>query len=453
MAFSRQGQKGLRFLMPPHIRTLSGDVQRPVQLAWIIAILTSLLSVIMVLDNNLNTLPPEFAEFTRISIILTAILCVIALSGLICMALNLLLAGRLLIMLYAIGLVCAMTRMMGLGTGADIVGAIVLAFSPALIFSPSERLMTGLAALTGALAMVGVQASLHLYGPLFVLPAGELIIIRYSVVAVGICIGLFIVFLHYSAEMAKTALMQEKERSEALLLNILPMPVAERLKAGETPIADGLENVSVLFADIVGFTALSARRSPAELVTMLDSVFRGFDAIAARHGVEKIKTIGDGYLAVGGLSNLSPEEKTSSARHIDHAVNVACMALEMMQFMQDFREASGLELNLRVGLHCGPVVAGVIGQHKFAYDLWGDTVNLASRMESGSQPGRITISGDMQNMLSQQNFGFEDRGEIPVKGKGMVHAFFLLPAPRPEDMDMEEGENRSESPEKASLLA
>ena len=170
---------------------------------------------------------------------------------------------------------------------------------------------------------------------------------------------------------------REQERSERLLLNVLPAPVAARLKREEGVIADACDDVTVLFADIVGFTPLSARLSAAEVVAVLDDVFAGWDALAAEHGVEKIKTIGDAYMVAAGIP--VPRE--------DHAEAIAEMALAMGPAVARSRAATGLSLHVRIGIDTGPVVAGVIGRAKFIYDLWGDTVNTAARTESHARPG------------------------------------------------------------------
>lgn len=220
---------------------------------------------------------------------------------------------------------------------------------------------------------------------------------------------------------------QMHEESERLLLNILPKPIAERLKQGEQTIAEHFENVTVLFADIVGFTTLSAQISPRELVQVLDTLFSDFDALAERHGLEKIKTIGDAYMAVSGL----PEART------DHAQAAAQMALDMQRVIKNFSvenfkenfSASGAtittELKIRIGLHTGAVVAGVIGKKKFTYDLWGDTVNIASRMESHGEPGKIHCSETVYSNL-RKTFRFEKREALSIKGKGMMQTYFLL---------------------------
>ena len=215
---------------------------------------------------------------------------------------------------------------------------------------------------------------------------------------------------------AKHALLEiEQAKSERLLLNLLPEPIARRLKDEDKTIADGFDLVTVLFADIVGFTALSSRVSPEELVAMLNRVFSAFDEAAERHGIEKIKTIGDAYMAAAGLPQAQP----------DQAEAMAAMALDMQSELKALNAELGTDLDIRIGLHSGPVVAGVIGKRKFIYDLWGDTVNVASRMESHGEPGRIQVSGAVHAMLGD-SWRFEPRGEIQVKGKGAMSAYFLL---------------------------
>jgi class 3 adenylate cyclase len=203
--------------------------------------------------------------------------------------------------------------------------------------------------------------------------------------------------------------------NERLLLNVLPVTIANRLKSGEERIADYFPNVTVLFADIVGFTALSGDLPPQPLVEMLNELFTEFDELARRHRTEKIKTIGDCYMAVCGLPEYAP----------DHATNVANLAFEMLACLQKFNVARGSVLRIRIGLNCGPVVAGVIGTSKFIYDLWGDTVNTASRMESSGTPDRIHVTDSARDALLGQ-FEFEERGEIEVKGKGRLQTWFLV---------------------------
>lgn len=210
-------------------------------------------------------------------------------------------------------------------------------------------------------------------------------------------------------------LSAEKATSERLLLNVLPAPIADRLKTGENLIVDRFESVTVMFADIAGFTALSSRTSPEALVTMLNELFSMFDTLAEKHGLEKIKTIGDSYMAVAGVPRPIA----------DHATAMAHMALEMQAGIEAYARRTGSELTIRIGLHTGPVVAGVIGTKKFIYDLWGDTVNTASRMESHGVPGRVQVSEATYKLLVAQ-FELEARGAIDIKGKGEMNTYLLV---------------------------
>lgn len=210
----------------------------------------------------------------------------------------------------------------------------------------------------------------------------------------------------------------EQEKSEQLLLNILPLPIANRLKQGERTIADNFEEVTVLFADIVNFTEFSADLSANALVELLNEIFSTFDQLAAQHGLEKIKTIGDAYLAVGGL----PTPRT------DHAEAIAEMALDMQKAITQFNVLSKTgdtyPLSMRIGINTGPVGAGVIGIKKFTYDIWGDTVNIASRMESLGLPGHIQVTSTTYSRLKTR-YRFQERGMIEVKGKGEMQTYFL----------------------------
>jgi class 3 adenylate cyclase len=204
-------------------------------------------------------------------------------------------------------------------------------------------------------------------------------------------------------------------RSERLLLNVLPRPIAERLKGEPRVIADLHPEVTVLFADVVDFTAFTERTDPQRVVGVLDEVFSAFDALAETHGLEKIKTIGDAYMVAAGLPEPRP----------DHARAMADMALDMQAAFARLCIPLGLDLAIRIGVHSGPVIAGVIGRRKFSYDLWGDTVNTASRLESHGLAGRIQVSQATYRLLSDR-YAFEDRGEIDVKGKGRVAAYLLV---------------------------
>ena len=214
---------------------------------------------------------------------------------------------------------------------------------------------------------------------------------------------------------ANRLLQAEQDRSEHLLRNVLPGPIADRLKRGEEVIADGFPEVTVLFADLVDFTRRSDGSSPEQVVRVLDDLFSALDQLAERHGLEKIKTIGDAYMVVGGLPEPRP----------DHAQAVAEMALALRDEVPRHRDPDGRRLAVRIGIDTGPVVAGVIGRDKFSYDLWGDTVNVASRMESLGAPGCIQVTERTFRRL-RDRYRFERRGPIEVKGKGMLTTWFLV---------------------------
>ncbi len=207
----------------------------------------------------------------------------------------------------------------------------------------------------------------------------------------------------------------EREKSEQLLLSILPKAVAEQLKQDQQIIAESFPEVTVLFADLVDFTRFASQRSPIELVTILNQIFSAFDQLAEQHGLEKIKTIGDAYMAVGGLPTARP----------DHVEAMAEMALDMQKEINRFNQENDQTFSMRIGISTGPVVAGVIGTKKFIYDLWGDTVNLASRMESQGLPDCIQITAATYERLKHQ-YLCEPRGVIEVKGKGEMPVYLLM---------------------------
>jgi len=212
---------------------------------------------------------------------------------------------------------------------------------------------------------------------------------------------------------AARAIERLAKENERLLLNILPASIAERLRSGEDIIADRFDELTVLFADCVGFTAMSSHLPPTEVVQQLNGVFSIFDRLADKYGLEKIKTIGDAYMVVGGLT---PGR--------DHPERVAAMGLDMLAEIAAVREAMPTALDVRVGMHVGPAVAGVIGLKKFMYDVWGDTVNIASRMESLGSPGRIQVTESTYQRLKHA-FAFESRGTVEVKGIGPAQAYFI----------------------------
>jgi adenylate cyclase len=215
---------------------------------------------------------------------------------------------------------------------------------------------------------------------------------------------------------ARQAMEAEYERSERLLTNILPATIAERLKdPSRNIIADKYDDASILFADIAGYTKRASDTTPSDLVRFLDRLYTDMDALVDRHGLEKIKTSGDSYMVVSGV----PEPRD------DHIEALACLALDMADAVADLKDPQGREVPLRIGLAAGPVVAGVVGARKFFYDVWGDAVNVAARMETTDVEGRIQVPQDVYERLNHA-FLLEERGEVDVKGKGVMHTWYLV---------------------------
>lgn len=291
---------------------------------------------------------------------------------------------------------------------AGLMLAVPLAFAFARLRVPYAAVVAAFAVSSYELAIVVLRATSGFdlfYESLFVVSSvGGGLLIAYALER-----GVRVEFLQ------RQEIAAERARSDALLLNVLPAPIADRLKAGYGVIADGFAEVTVLFADITQFTPNSARTTPLELVSILDQVFSRFDELADRHGLEKIKTIGDAYMVVGGL----PDARD------DHVEAVAEMALEMRACLDDLAWPDGEPIDLRIGIATGAAVAGVIGRRKFAYDLWGDTVNMAARMESHGVPGAIQVTQAVRDALDETH-QFEARGEIEVKGIGPVATYLLL---------------------------
>ncbi|WP_235849523.1 adenylate/guanylate cyclase domain-containing protein [Mycolicibacterium doricum] len=217
-------------------------------------------------------------------------------------------------------------------------------------------------------------------------------------------------------ERAERAMEAEYQRSEKLLANILPASVAERLKdPAHAIIADGYDDASVLFADIAGYTERASNTSPTDLVRFLDRLYTDLDALVDRHGLEKVKSSGDSYMVVSGVPRPRP----------DHAEALACLALDMAQAVADLKDPLGRAVPLRIGLASGPVVAGVVGARKFFYDVWGDAVNVASRMETTDEEGRIQVPHNLYERI-RHSFILEERGDVEVKGKGVIHTWYLV---------------------------
>jgi adenylate cyclase len=271
------------------------------------------------------------------------------------------------------------------------------------------------------LALVALSAAIDgvLPEPAEAIPT-SIVVAFFALNIFGPAVTTFALLEHFvrSRDRAHRLLAAEQERSEALLLSIFPRAIAERLKISQGVIAERSEEVSVLFADITGFTPTAERLPAEEVVVMLDEIFSAFDELVAGHGLEKIKTIGDGYLVAAGI----PTPRA------DHAEAAARLALAMREALAELPVASGL--SLRVGIDSGPVVAGVIGRTKFSYDLWGDTVNTASRMETHAPPGGIQVTERTYRRL-EDGFVFEQRTGVVVKGKGEMRTYILL-GERPE---------------------
>jgi class 3 adenylate cyclase len=235
----------------------------------------------------------------------------------------------------------------------------------------------------------------------------------------------YVLFRHFAEQKSRARellkrehhlLQLEQDRSEKLLLNILPQPIAQRLMLEEKNIADGFPSVSVMFADIVNFTQLAGDMPPNRMVSLLNDIFSGFDMLAEKHGLEKIKTIGDAYMVAGGLDEVGGEH---------YADAIADMALDMLDWLRYYPAAHNSQLQLRIGIGSGPVVAGVIGIKRFIYDLWGDTVNIASRMTSEAAVGAIQVDATTYQML-RNRYRFGDMQQVPMKGKGIMEVYLLL---------------------------
>ncbi len=275
----------------------------------------------------------------------------------------------------------------------------------------------GLERIRLAVAVVVIGLVLHLYvwfsyppGSAFIPPNPRVLNDLYTQSAIT-TFGLIAVTVWYAFRLVENA----KGETDRLLRNILPEKIVERLKSKpDTLIADTFDSASILFSDISGFVPLARSLGAAKVVDLLNTIVREFDALAAKHGVEKIKTIGDAYMAAAGI----PEPAA------DHTERVARLGLDMLAFIEKLRRETGIDIAIRIGIASGPVMAGVIGTNKFSYDVWGDTVNLASRLENRSVPGRILICPACRQRL-EHAFTFESRGAIEIKGVGMQETFFV----------------------------
>jgi class 3 adenylate cyclase len=305
--------------------------------------------------------------------------------------------------------------LMGPQSGVEIYG-LAFATSPFLLFARDERksLVVSLMVLTGAL-LLG-QFLMYAYGPLGATQQESLLSSRiFAFSAMALYSGGVIGYYRMAVHRAENDLLLEKGRTEDLLANILPAPISARLKRQESPIADRLEAVTVMFADLARFTRFANRNPPSLVVKLLDEIFCHFDELADNFQLEKIKTIGDAYMVAGGLPGGSH----------DAVVAVAAMAIELHNYIRLIAARENDEIGLRVGIHVGPVVAGVIWKRKFTYDLWGDAVNLASRLQEAAPEGRILISAHTRQLL-EGHFAFESGGIVNLRGIGPVETYFLI---------------------------
>ncbi|WP_246227481.1 adenylate/guanylate cyclase domain-containing protein [Mycolicibacterium helvum] len=264
----------------------------------------------------------------------------------------------------------------------------------------------------------------------------------FVITTVSACVMVFATVWYAMREVSRAEAAMEFEylRSEALLANILPASIAARLKdPARGVIADRFDDASILFADIAGFTERASQIPPAELVRFLDRLYTTFDRLVDKHGLEKIKTTGDSYMVVSGV----PQPRD------DHAEALANLALDMAKAVRDLRDPNGQPVPLRMGMAAGPVVAGVVGARRFFYDVWGDAVNVASRMETTDLEGHIQVPQDLYERL-RDVFVLEERGDVDVKGKGVMHTWYLVsrrPAPAPDAVrPAQEESGRVESP-------
>lgn len=301
------------------------------------------------------------------------------------------------------------TWQIGWTSGAQQASCIVVIFFAAHWLTDAERI--GM-----LIAIIGAFVIARGCGPPPVVLGSSTLFVLF-LVAMAATVGvpaLIILVLDRTSSRLEAEIAREHARSEALLLNVLPLPIAARLKDNAEAIADSFDCVTVLFCDLVGFTTWSHASPPAEIVRVLDDIFTRFDRLTDRLGLEKIKTIGDAYMVAAGIP--LPRQ--------DHAEASAEMALGMIDALGECNREMGLNLRVRIGVASGPVVAGVIGQKRFIYDLWGDSVNTAARMESHGLPGRIQVCERTYELLKHR-YSFAERGVIDVKGKGPMRVFLL----------------------------
>ena len=302
----------------------------------------------------------------------------------------------------------------GVETNSHII-FLLISITAFFIYPRSQKRTMFLFVALPVVVMVIVFALLQDVPPLTRLPPPLVLFGKYNaLLSVTVFFIAFTYYIWSTLTTAEARLAFERKRSEDLLHSILPEQIADRLKDRSETVSDGFESASILFADIVGFTDLARRKSPAEIVSILNEIFSRFDDLVDKFSLEKIKTIGDAYMVAGGIPN----------RRADHATATCRFACEMVTALKDYNGQSGENLEIRIGINSGPVVAGVIGKKKFIYDLWGDSVNTAARMESHGLAGEIQITQGTCDLV-EEVFDVEDRGEIAVKGKGMMRVYLL----------------------------
>jgi len=308
------------------------------------------------------------------------------------------------------------TYLLGPGAGY-LMFYFIFAAIAVLVYRPTEPVKRTLVVATAALSTIVMVTLTRNLAPVIEMEPWKLNSIH-DIIAGGTFISLAVIAFHFATvtNTAEKRIKKELERADELLRNILPDSIADRLKSSPNTISDNIESATILFCDIVGFTKLASQKSANQIVDMLDDIFSTFDQLALTYKVEKIKTIGDAYMVVGGVP-----EKTEPRVHVKAITD---MALEMIEAVNQYAKNYEVDLNIRVGIHTGPVVAGVIGMKKFTYDLWGDTVNIASRMESHGEKGRIQISENTQKLLPN-SFELEERGVISIKNRGHIKTWFV----------------------------
>ena len=327
------------------------------------------------------------------------------------------LVAPLYLILFLFAVVIAALSRMGNAQGQHNAFILIGALAP-LMFGPKRRVLSIGFVVLFFVAYIVADLGFPRIGPV-IAARSESIIAVFKYTSIGVIIAILFLIVDYAfgvAERAETALALEYDRSETLLRHMMPVQIAERLKNNPARvIADRLDNVTILFVDIVDFTRRSTRLSPEELVSFLNRIFSEFDLLTAKYGLEKIKTIGDAYMVAGGM----PEQRTGNV------FAVAEMALEILAVVGRIGAELGEPVAVRVGTHSGPAVAGVIGTRKLSYDVWGDTVNTAARMESLGVPGKIQVTEETRRVL-EGRYEFERGGRIDVKGKGEMEIFHLL---------------------------